>query len=357
MNDLNIKNIPNIRILLFWDGFPACGLLIKKVVEKYKDDIVVVATKSKVPYENLEKILGHNIIWLDNANDIWNRKDEFGYRNLIIHTGWKYSGWLKYDRYMKKHCNAKTIVQVDNRYRGDLRQYFGALWFRIYLRKFFDGALVPGKQGKKLMKFLGMKENRIYTGLYGAYEGIFKETTPIEKRNNEFLFVGQLIHRKSVDLLLQAFRSYRNAGGTWNIRIVGSGPLQSICHGDGIILEDFDQPEKITDKMNRAKVLVLPSRDDNWGTVVCEAAACGMQLITSKKVGASFDIVQSNINGITLENIDAVELQKTFFYFENLSEDLLKNGSKISKEIAINYTSQAYLNSFLKIINDLYKTL
>jgi glycosyltransferase involved in cell wall biosynthesis len=176
---------------------------------------------------------------------------------------------------MKKHQNAKIVAMVDNRYRGNLRQYLGAIWFRLYLKKYFDAVLVPGKSGQKLMKFLGMDPSRIYTGLYGAYEGIFNETNPIEIRNKEFLFVGQLIERKSVDVLIDAFKAYRQAGGAWHLRLVGDGPLKDICTGDGIILESFTEPKEIARKMNQARVLVLVSRDDNWGTVVCEGAACG----------------------------------------------------------------------------------
>ncbi len=347
------KKINDIKTIIFCYEFPVCGLLLKKVATELGKNLIIVSTRPKVPFSHLEEMLGHKIIWLDNANDIWQRKEEFGDRNLIIHTGWRYSGWLKYDTYMKKKCGAKVVVQVDNRYRGDLRQFMGAIWFRLYLKKFFDAVLVPGKGGKKLMKFLGMAESRIYTGLYGAYEGIYKEITPIENRNNEFLFIGQLIKRKSVDVLISAFKAYREKGGTWNLRLVGNGPLRDICSGNGIIVEDFAQPDEIVEKMNHAKVLVLPSKDDNWGTVVCEAAACGMKLITTRAVGASEDIVTDGINGTILNSPTKHNILKTFFYYENLSEQILKKGSNFSKEIARGYDSRAYFNSITKIFNDL----
>ena len=346
----DIKNI--IKPIIFWVGFPACGLLVKKVADEFKDELIIVATRPEVPFQGLEEYLGHKIIWFNNPNDIWEHREEFRDRNLVIHTGWRYEGWLKYDKFVKKKNNAKVIVSVDNRFRGDLRQMFGAIYFRLYLKRFFDAVLVPGKSGIKLMKFLGMDESKIYTGLYGAYEGIFQEVTPIENRNKEFLFIGQLIKRKSVDILIRAFKEYRKNGGSWNLRLVGNGPLGDICHGDGIILEDFAQPNEIAKKMNHAKALVLLSKDDNWGTVVCEAAACGMNILTTKTVGASEDIVREGINGTILNDITVSNIQKALFYFENLTEKILKDGSSVSKEIAKKYDSEAYFNSFMKMIVD-----
>ena len=344
----------NLKIMLFWEGFPVCGLLTKKLAEEFGENLTILATRPTVPFEDLEKILDHKIIWLDDADDIWKNKEKFNDKNLIIHTGWKHKGWLKYDRYMKKNYRAKIVVLVDNRYRGDVRQFLGAIYFRLFLKKYFDAVLVPGKDGQKLMHFLGMNKKRIYTGLYGAYEEIFRERTPIENRNKEFLFVGQLIKRKSVDVLVKSFKDYKGKGGTWNLRIIGSGPLENICNGEGIILENFAQPYEIVKKMNNSRVLILPSRDDNWGTVVCEAAACGMQLITSKRVGSTSDIVKNNTNGFILPRIKQADFEKAFFYFENLPEAMLINGSKISKEITNNFNSQSYLTSIHKIIEDLF---
>ncbi len=340
-----------IKPILFWEGFPVCGLLIKKVADEFKENLIIVATRATVPFSGIEERLGHPIVWLDDANDVRKYSAEWGDRNFIIHTGWRYSEWLKYDREMRKRNNAKVIVAVDNRYRGDIRQYIGALWFRLCLKKYFGAALVPGKSGQKLMRFLGMKPEKIYTGLYGAYEDIFKDTNPIKNRNNEFLFVGQLNKRKSVDILIQAFKNYRKEGGTWDLRLIGNGPLKDICYGDGIIVEDFAQPDGIAQKMNSAKVFVLPSRDDNWGTVVCEAAASGMHILTTKTVGASEDIVREGVNGIVIDS--PRELENAFSHFEHISGDDLEEGSKISKEIAANYDSGAYLRTFLKMTKEL----
>lgn len=344
-----------IKPLLFWEGFPACGLLLRKVVETYPN-IIIVSTPSEVPFANLEEELGANIHWLDKPNDIWEQKELFSDRNFVIHTGWNHKGWLKYGSYVKKINNAKVVVVVDNRFKANFRQLIGAIYFRLFLKKKFDAAFVPGREGKKLLKFLGANKNAIYTGNYGAYENIYFETKPIGDRNDEFLFVGQLINRKGVDVMLNAFKQYKDAGGTWGLRILGDGQLKDECVGEGIICEGFSQPTEVSKKMNNAKVLVLVSRDEHWGTVVCEAAACGMSLITTSNVGASADIVLDSLNGIELSKLSVDNLKKAFFYYEKIDKKLLDNASEVSKGIAKGYDSTAYLTSFNKMALDLFES-
>jgi len=343
----------SIRPIIFWEGFPACGLLLKEVIRHFGSDLVITATRPAVPFENLETLLGHNILWLENANDIWERKEEFKDRNFVVHTGWNHQGWLKYDGYVKKKNDAKVVVVVDNNFKKNFRQLLGAFYFRWFLKNYFDAAFVPGREGQKLMQFLGMESHRIYVGNYGAYEQIYKDTYAIEDRENEFLYVGQLTKRKSVDVLIEAFDMYRKKGGKWNLRILGSGELYRLCEGDGIVFEGFTQPHTVAEKMNRAKVFLLISREDHWGTVVCEAAACGMNLITTKTVGATVDIVRNNINGLVLESINAECLADAFRYYEQLDEALLMNGSKVSKGVAQGYDSYAYYAAFMKMTYDL----
>lgn len=343
----------NLKPLIFWEGLPPCALLLKKILKEYPN-IVLVATRPSVPFKDMELLLQKDIFWLDDPSDIWRYRQNFADRNLVIHTGWNHKGWLRYGNYVKNRNKAKVVVVVDNRFKRNMRQLFGSIYFRLFLRSYFDAAFVPGREGVKLLNFFGMPKNRIYVGNYGAFEKIYYETKPIMKRSNEFLFVGQFIERKGVDILIEAFRRYRLAGGTWNLRMIGRGKLFSKCHGEGIISKDFLQPTDICKAMNDSKVFVLVSRDEHWGTVVCEAAACGMSLITNKNVGSSVDLVRNGINGIELQNNDIEELIDAFFYFEKMDSEILENASKVSKGIAKGYDSMAYASSIKKIFFDLF---
>ena len=336
---------PDGRPLIFWEGFPPCGLMIKRVSDRFGEDLVVMGTRAAVPFEGLEQELGRKIIWLDSPNDIWERRHEFADRNLIIHTGWVHKGWLKFDRWMKAR-GATIVFAADNSFKGNLRQAIGAIWFRLLLRRHFDAAIVPGRTSRRLLEFLGMPPTRIFEGYYGAYEGLYHAGPPIESRAREFLFVGQLIERKGVDVLLEAYHLYRNAGGTWDLRIVGSGPLADRCTGAGIIFDGFCQAAAVSDKMRNASALVVPSREDHWATVVCEAAAAGTPVIASKWVGASVDLIRHGINGLVFHKMEPAALAAALETMENWSDESRQTASTISLALAGTYRSTAYQASF-----------
>jgi glycosyltransferase involved in cell wall biosynthesis len=341
-----------LKPLIYWEGFPACGLIIKEVVDEF-ENIIILATRPKVPFKNLEAILGKEIIWLDDNFSSKSLIKNYSDRNFFIHTGWNNKNILKYAKFLKNKNQAKIVVAVDNNLRYTLRQIFGAIYFRVFLNKLFDGALVSGKMAKKLMIFLGMNSKKIKIGLYGAYEGIYNCEKNIVNRKNEFLYVGQFTKRKSIDLILKSYLNYRNNGGTWDLRLIGSGDLNVHNYSNrGIIIEDFLQPEEVSKKMNDAKVLLLVSKIEHWGTVACEAAACGMHLLLTKNIGSKKDLLLPGINGYHVDKHNIKHLTEGFFYFQKLSEKQLIYGSKVSRSIANFYNSKSYYVTFNNLLNN-----
>ncbi len=334
-----------LRPLIFWQGFPPCGLLTRRVVDAFGDRLVLLGTRAAVPFEGLEEMLGRQIDWLDDPDDIWERREEFADRNLILHTGWAHPGWLRFDRWMRAR-GARVMVAVDNCSKYNARQFAGALWFRLWLRRHFDAAFVPGQSATTLMRFLGMPADRIFTGYLGAHEDIYSAGPPLVERRKEFLFIGQLIERKGVDVLLEAFARYRRAGGDWSLRILGSGPMQDLCHGDGLVFEGFAQARLAAQRMREARCLILPSREDHWGTVVCEAAACGALLITSRWVGATPDLVRSGINGYVFHQMEPDALAQVMARLSAWDDDALSHGQQVSLGLAKGYTSRSYAAGF-----------
>lgn len=330
-----------IRPLIFWEGFPPCGLLTQDLVRYYGDRLCLLGTRAAVPFEGLEDLLGRRIDWLESPNDIWERREEFASCNVIVHTGWAHPGWLKFDRWARRR-GAKVVVAVDNCWKGNLRQWIGAAWFRLYLRSHFDAALVPGHSATRLMRFFGMPRDKIFTGYYGAHEAIYHPGPPLSQRRAEFLFVGQLIHRKGVDVLLEAFKRYREGGGTWNLRIMGAGPLAERCTGNGIVFEGFGQARYVAQRMAEARCLILPSREDHWGTVVCEAMACGTPVIASRWVGASEDLIRTGVNGWVFNKMMPESLADGMRQVSNWSTEAMENAQRCCVGLASGYGAASY---------------
>ncbi len=104
-------------------------------------------------------------------------------------------------------------------------------------------------------------------------------------------YLGRLVEEKGVDLLLEALAGL---AGTWQVRILGSGPARADLEAqagrlgltDRVSFADWIPSSQLPDYYRRLDVLVLPSRTrPNWkeqfGRVLIEAMACGVPVIGS----------------------------------------------------------------------------
>ncbi len=129
-----------------------------------------------------------------------------------------------------------------------------------------------------------------------------------------FLFSGQLIPRKGVDVLIEAFERICERGHDARLTLLGDGPYRGHYErrlspewADRVRFAGFVQPGDLPRAFSGADVFVLPSRYDGWGVVVNEALAAGMPLILTSKVGA-LDLVEPGRNGYVVPpgNADAL---------------------------------------------------
>ena len=124
-----------------------------------------------------------------------------------------------------------------------------------------------------------------------------------EKRNriNKFLYVGQLVEKKNVQLLLDYFNEHPE----FSLSIIGDGIqkefLRSFAH-DNIVFHGAINNEDLPPYYKDADVFILPSKIEPWGLVVEEALNNGTPVIVSTHVGCAQSIVLPNEVGMVFEN-------------------------------------------------------
>lgn len=142
---------------------------------------------------------------------------------------------------------------------------------------------------------------------YGKQEAQLRDSLGF-KDKVVFLFVGRLIKRKNIDLIIRSIREVDNAA----LLIVGEGEerqtLAALAAGDDRVVFVGAIPQSDLPRCYAvADVLVLPASDEPWGLVVNEAMASGLAVIAHEHCGAAVDLVASD-NGITLSGFTVEEL-------------------------------------------------
>ncbi len=338
------------RIAIAWNGLPFYGArLIRAGIERVEAHVDVIGSKPSVPIEGMEDELGRPINWIDNSQtQFW---DDIGLPvpDLLIYTGWRYTGFNTLGHEVRQN-GGRVVSMIDNCWKNSIRQWVGALVFRIRYRRWFDAVWVPGASGRRLCRFLGMRDRHIFEGMYGADPDVFTLGPPLHRREKTMLFVGQLIPRKNIDRLNRAFRRFRRDHPDWTLRVVGEGEKSIPEEEPGIEVEGFLQPEDVAQRMRESRFLLLPSREDHWGLVVHEAALSGCGLIVSENVGAAPDLVTAE-NGFVHQVGSVQSLKDAMRAGASKSRDWLANASDTSRQLATNFGPDVWARTFEEIVH------
>ncbi|MEI7819678.1 MAG: glycosyltransferase [Verrucomicrobiota bacterium] len=127
-----------------------------------------------------------------------------------------------------------------------------------------------------------------------------------------FAYLGQLIQRKGIDLLLKAAARLRDEGADgFRIRLIGGGDEQWVLGWirelrlEAMVeLTGFLSGPAIRDALGSADVFVLPTRQDTYAAVVHEAACLVLPLLVSQHAGAAEVLVSDGRNGFVFEPED-----------------------------------------------------
>lgn len=220
---------------------------------------------------------------------------------------------------------------------------------RIFLQNFIlpiarkilqsaKGCFAVGKSGEDFFKNLGVNEKKIFP--FGYFRNLsIDEKQKIHQNTIEFIFVGQLIERKGIALLIDAIFALKKKFNHFSLTIIGFGELEaSILEKISVyqlknyvklvgVLSSVEVPKWI----QKADLLILPSNFDGWGMVINEAILCQTPVLVSDTCGAS-TLIKNQQNGYTFKSGNLDDLYKQLTIFMNLSiEERLALGNKIRK--------------------------
>lgn len=131
------------------------------------------------------------------------------------------------------------------------------------------------------------------------------------------VFVGSLIKRKGLDILIEAVSAMRKDGFEVSLDVYGHGDVSVFdLHGEGVQYCGAIEFGRTQDCIRNFSFLVLPSRFDGWGVVVNEAILSGTPVVCSDKVGASV-LVNDGKLGFVFRSGDVDDLRRVLSKIHN----------------------------------------
>lgn len=341
-------------ICFAWSEFPQyAARCVGAYVNETDEEVVVVATSPRVPISGMDELARCKVLWIE-INE--SRPIEMicgAVPRLLIVSGWA-TGCFNRFRDEVHSSGGRVIAMVDNNFLFSIKECVKALRFRLTLGNRYDAFLVPGLSGVRLLRFYGVDNKKVLTGMYAADSRIFKSTSALKNREKKIIYVGQLIERKNVLNMCEAF--LRANDGTWTLEVYGCGKLRTRIlekYGSNVNIKIFDflQPEMLCAKYAESRVFCLPSREEHWGLVVHEAALSGCVLLLSDRVGAADDFLTAR-NGFRFSPNDLEGMVSSFKRAMSMSD----NDLDIAQEESIRLSSRFSLSSFVNSIKQVSRT-
>ena len=167
-----------------------------------------------------------------------------------------------------------------------------------------QGLLATGDRTPDWVIGCGLEAERVFPFAYFLPSQAASIVCRAEKaRRFRFIFIGQLIDRKRLDLLISALATLKRTDV--ELAVIGSGPLEgklkvgaeAALPGRVIWIGRLPMNE-VPHQVARADCLVLPSRHDGWGVVLSEALMLGTPAICSDACGAAGVVKASGVGGV-----------------------------------------------------------
>ena len=161
------------------------------------------------------------------------------------------------------------------------------------------------------------------------------------KRENIFLSIGRIQPQKGQLEVLKFLNNYRKIESNFKCFFIG-GPsgksgdeyleelkksIEELDLGSHVEFLDNLPQSKITELLNRSKLLLHTSKFETFGLVAIEANSMGVPVLTTNR-GSLVEIIEDNINGFLSENL--VESSVNTFvndllYDESYFQDIMNN--------------------------------
>lgn len=154
-----------------------------------------------------------------------------------------------------------------------------------------------------------------------------------QKNKNQILWCSRFIDLKHPEAAINAAEKLKNAGYKFNLKIIGTGVLESNIKSeikqksleDCVTVLGAMPPEKVRKHMEQSQIFIFTSdRREGWGAVVNEAMNSACAVIANNAPGSIPFLIENGHNGLIYNVSDSNSLFERIAY-------LLDNNSKLNE--------------------------
>lgn len=278
--------------------------------------------------------------------------------DIVYISGWMDRGYLSAARVLRKR-RVPVVPGFDDIWQGTLRQRIASYIFPIVKNFYFSHAWVAGPYQFEFAKRLGFKNNQIIFNCLSADLRIFNDSYSKSigakslKYPHRFVYAGRFEPVKGVDILIKAWKNIQKEKKDWELCFIGNGSFcDELKNHEGVIIQDFMQPELLVEEIYKCGCFILPSRKDQWGLVLHEFSAAGIPLICSDMCGAAVVFISKNYNGFIFKSGDIKDIERQMLKIINLSDHELIRMAENSHLMGQKITPELSASNFISILSD-----
>jgi glycosyltransferase involved in cell wall biosynthesis len=340
-----------------------------------KDFYLIISTKWMPPHitERLRIKMGDNLICLDNEITLGtknlgaamaNSKFRFPIQPGIMKSlrlikpdvviGDGFFQWSFYGYIYKIISKCKLVICYERTRHTERKSQWYRKFYRKLMIKFTDALCCNGYLSKEYLEYLGVPSFKITTGYmvheHKVYEGLSVSNFKEASSQKTFLFVGQLVKRKGVDLLMNAW-STRMKDLDCKLVLVGDGELKEwvqnfIAENNITNVEVIGKVEhkEIPHYYEACDVFVMPTLEDNWSLVVPEAMSHAKPVITTIYNGCYYELITED-TGLAVDPLKPLEMSNSLQVMYEKTDDELKSMGVAASNMVSSRDSKSAANA------------
>ncbi len=224
--------------------------------------------------------------------------------------------------------------------------------FRKHVISSASAYIASSTKSKEAQIFYGASEEKINVSFLTIDTEKYIRK-PQGTRTGKILYVGSLIGRKGVDLLLKALTKLKS---DFELYLAGSGEeknsLEKMANelriGEKVHFLGQLKREELLEYYQTCDLFVLPTREDCFALVILEAICAGLPVICSKYADGAYDLIEEGKNGFIIDPFDEQELSdciEKILTDHDFRETMQKKSVEIIRKFSFENVAKGYMQA------------